>query len=161
MSIPASIGGRATSHDEDRDEGEDALTPEFRKLLATVTREEVDRQPTRCPHAETAERMTKVGCSWVTSWGYLLSLADSHPLLPPFLPGKSASYEPKKLTIQSAAQSHVSFVTYPQDSVNPSLTNSKPCWRTRCSLSPLRKRSKSGLVLEELKFLGVSIMISL
>ena len=83
MSIPASIGGRATSHDEDRDEVEDALTPEFRKLLATVTREEVDRQPTRCPHAETAERMTKVGCSWVTSWVIYFRWLTPHPLLPP------------------------------------------------------------------------------
>ncbi|KAH9075756.1 chorismate synthase [Lactarius deliciosus] len=38
---------------------EDSLTPEFRTLLATVTREEVDKFPTRCPHAETSERMTK------------------------------------------------------------------------------------------------------
>lgn len=48
------------SIDEDNDEAEDALTPEFRKLLSTVSREAVDKQPTRCPHPETAERMTKV-----------------------------------------------------------------------------------------------------
>ncbi|KDQ54967.1 hypothetical protein JAAARDRAFT_134565 [Jaapia argillacea MUCL 33604] len=45
--------------DEDDDEAQDALSPEFRKLLSTITREEVDKHPTRCPHAETAERMTK------------------------------------------------------------------------------------------------------
>ncbi|KAH7884011.1 chorismate synthase [Phlebopus sp. FC_14] len=45
--------------DEDNDEVEDALSPEFRQLLATITREEVDKHPTRCPHPETAERMTK------------------------------------------------------------------------------------------------------
>jgi len=28
-------------------------------LLATITRAEVDKHPTRCPHSETAERMTK------------------------------------------------------------------------------------------------------
>jgi hypothetical protein len=46
--------------DEDNDETEDALSPEFRVLLATVTREEVDKFPTRCPHPETSDRMTKV-----------------------------------------------------------------------------------------------------
>jgi chorismate synthase len=45
---------------EDDDEVEDALSPEFRKLLATITREEVDRYPTRCPHQETSEKMTQV-----------------------------------------------------------------------------------------------------
>jgi chorismate synthase len=50
----------ATDADEDNDEIEDVLTPEFRALLATVTREEVDKFPTRCPHAETSERMIKV-----------------------------------------------------------------------------------------------------
>ena len=50
----------ANDADEDNDEIEDALTPEFRGLLATVTREEVDKFPTRCPHAETSERMIKV-----------------------------------------------------------------------------------------------------
>lgn len=44
---------------EDEDEVEDALSPEFRKLLATITREEVDKYPTRCPHQETSDRMTK------------------------------------------------------------------------------------------------------
>lgn len=47
--------------DEDNDDVEDALSPEFRQLLATITRDEVDKHPTRCPHPETAERMTKVG----------------------------------------------------------------------------------------------------
>ncbi|KAG2050170.1 chorismate synthase [Suillus hirtellus] len=45
--------------DEDNDDVADALTPEFRQLLATITREEVDKHPTRCPHLATAERMTK------------------------------------------------------------------------------------------------------
>jgi chorismate synthase len=49
----------ATDADEDNDEIEDALTPEFRALLATVTREQVDKFLTRCPHAETSERMIK------------------------------------------------------------------------------------------------------
>jgi len=44
---------------EDEDEVEDALSPEFRKLLATITREEVDKHLTRCPHQETSERMTQ------------------------------------------------------------------------------------------------------
>jgi hypothetical protein len=45
---------------DDKDEAEDVLSPEFRTLLATVTREEVDKFPTRCPHRETSEHMTKV-----------------------------------------------------------------------------------------------------
>ncbi|KAF8139789.1 chorismate synthase [Boletus edulis] len=45
--------------DEDDDDVEDILSSEFRQLLATITREEVDKHPTRCPHLETAERMTK------------------------------------------------------------------------------------------------------
>lgn len=49
----------AADEDEDNDDVADALTPEFRQLLATITREEVDKHPTRCPHPETAERMTK------------------------------------------------------------------------------------------------------
>jgi chorismate synthase len=50
-----------SDRDEDRDEGqEDAISAEYRNLIATVTREEVDKHPTRCPHPETAERMTAV-----------------------------------------------------------------------------------------------------
>ena len=45
---------------EEDDEAEDSLSPEFRKLLATITREEVDKYPTRCPHQETSEKMTQV-----------------------------------------------------------------------------------------------------
>jgi chorismate synthase len=46
--------------DEDNDELQDVLSEDFRKLLATVTREDVDKHPTRCPNLEIAERMTKV-----------------------------------------------------------------------------------------------------
>jgi len=61
VNIPSSVGGRAAAHEgeDDDDDVEDALTPEFRKLLSTVTRDVVDKQTTRCPHPETAERMTK------------------------------------------------------------------------------------------------------
>jgi chorismate synthase len=47
---------------EDSDDVPDALSSDFMRLLATVTRAEVDKHPTRCPHLGTAERMTKV---WV------------------------------------------------------------------------------------------------
>jgi len=50
---------------EEDDEVEDALSPEFRKLLTTITREEVDKYTTRCPHQETSEKMTQV--SWLIS----------------------------------------------------------------------------------------------
>ncbi|EJD55357.1 chorismate synthase [Auricularia subglabra TFB-10046 SS5] len=45
--------------DEEDDNAADALTPEFRQLLSTVSREQVDAHATRCPHPETAEKMTK------------------------------------------------------------------------------------------------------
>lgn len=46
--------------DEDDDKAQDALSKDFIDLLATITREDVDKHPTRCPHQETAERMTRV-----------------------------------------------------------------------------------------------------
>lgn len=58
--LPSNVAPPAVDGDEDSDDVADALTPEFRELLATITREEVDKHPTRCPHLETAERMTKV-----------------------------------------------------------------------------------------------------
>ncbi|PPQ95637.1 hypothetical protein CVT26_008666 [Gymnopilus dilepis] len=45
--------------DEEDDNAEDALSNDFIQLLSTITREEVDKYPTRCPHSETSERMTK------------------------------------------------------------------------------------------------------
>jgi hypothetical protein len=57
--LPSSnVTSSVVNDDGDTD---DALSPEFRTLLATLTREEVDKFPTRCPHIETSERMTKVG----------------------------------------------------------------------------------------------------
>jgi chorismate synthase len=61
--LPSSIASPSsatTDADEDDDEIEDALSPEFRTLLSNVTREQVDKFQTRCPHPETSERMTKV-----------------------------------------------------------------------------------------------------
>lgn len=49
-----------TDGDEENGDVQDVLSPEFTTLLSTITRQEVDQNPTRCPHAETAERMTKV-----------------------------------------------------------------------------------------------------
>jgi len=48
-----------SDEDEDNDDVQDAVSEDFRKLLATITREEVDKHLTRCPHPATAERMTK------------------------------------------------------------------------------------------------------
>ncbi|KAJ3963373.1 hypothetical protein EV361DRAFT_967690 [Lentinula raphanica] len=53
MRVPSS-----SLSNEDENDVEDALSEEFRNLLATVTRHQVDRHATRCPHPETAERMT-------------------------------------------------------------------------------------------------------
>jgi chorismate synthase len=46
----------------DPDFAEDALSADYVKLLQTITREEVDKYPTRCPHQETSEKITQV-CS--------------------------------------------------------------------------------------------------
>jgi chorismate synthase len=54
--------GRSTSGtaaDDDDDAVDEPTSEEFRQLLATITREKVDSHLTRCPHPETAERMTK------------------------------------------------------------------------------------------------------
>jgi len=50
----------ASSQDQDSDDDADAVSPEFLKLISTITREEIDKHPTRCPHPETADRMTQV-----------------------------------------------------------------------------------------------------
>lgn len=49
----------SSNEDEDTDEAEEPISEEFRKLLSTITREDVDKYLTRCPHPQTAERMTK------------------------------------------------------------------------------------------------------
>ena len=61
--LSSTVASASSNGDEDDVDVEDALSPEFRQLLATVTREAVDKHLTRCPHPETAERMTKVGPS--------------------------------------------------------------------------------------------------
>jgi chorismate synthase len=48
-------------NDDGTDVAEDALSRDFVALLANITREQVDKHPTKCPHSETAERMTEVG----------------------------------------------------------------------------------------------------
>lgn len=62
--LPASVAPPSllpSSHNEDDDDDAgDALSPAFVDLLKTINRETVDSHPTRCPHTETAERMTKV-----------------------------------------------------------------------------------------------------
>ncbi|KAJ7139505.1 chorismate synthase [Mycena epipterygia] len=45
------------SVDDENDDAPEPMSDEFRELLATVSRAQVDKHPTRCPHAETAERM--------------------------------------------------------------------------------------------------------
>lgn len=57
IGMAASVSSKKETEDED--EVEDALTPKFRELLSTITREEVDKYTTRCPDAEASERMTK------------------------------------------------------------------------------------------------------
>ncbi|KAL1940683.1 hypothetical protein VTO73DRAFT_8118, partial [Trametes versicolor] len=59
VQLPSSVSPPSQVSADDDDTVEDALSPEFVELLKTVTRETVDAQPTRCPHAETSERMVK------------------------------------------------------------------------------------------------------
>jgi chorismate synthase len=54
--LPSTI---ASANNEDNDEAQDALSEEFQQLLKTVSRETVDKYPTRCPHEETSEKMTQ------------------------------------------------------------------------------------------------------
>ncbi|KIP04436.1 hypothetical protein PHLGIDRAFT_75956 [Phlebiopsis gigantea 11061_1 CR5-6] len=59
VKLPSSVAPPSQASSEDDDAVEDALSPEFVNLLKTITREQVDANPIRCPHPETAERMTK------------------------------------------------------------------------------------------------------
>ncbi|KAK0207982.1 chorismate synthase [Desarmillaria ectypa] len=56
--LPSTVVSPSSS-DADNDDAQDAISEDFRHLLATVTREQVDSHPIRCPHPETAERMTQ------------------------------------------------------------------------------------------------------
>ncbi|SJL05378.1 probable Chorismate synthase [Armillaria ostoyae] len=56
--LPSTVVSPSSS-DADNDDAQDAISEDFRQLLATVTREQVDSHPIRCPHPETAERMTQ------------------------------------------------------------------------------------------------------
>lgn len=55
--LPAAIAPAPGTEDEDATA--DAHSPEFVKLLETVSRAQVDQHATRCPHPETAERMVQ------------------------------------------------------------------------------------------------------
>lgn len=45
-------------------EDEDPLSPEYVKLLRTVTRADVDKQLTRCPDAEVSAKMVDVSVNF-------------------------------------------------------------------------------------------------
>ncbi|KAK0198116.1 chorismate synthase [Armillaria mellea] len=57
--LPSTVVSPSPSDVDDDDDAQDAISEDFRQLLATVTREQVDSHPIRCPHPETAERMTQ------------------------------------------------------------------------------------------------------
>ncbi|KZT68790.1 chorismate synthase [Daedalea quercina L-15889] len=57
--MPSSVGPPSQVPSDDDDTVEEALSSEFVELLKTVSREQVDSHPTRCPHPETAERMVQ------------------------------------------------------------------------------------------------------
>ncbi|KIO31195.1 hypothetical protein M407DRAFT_68335 [Tulasnella calospora MUT 4182] len=54
ISVPSTT---ISSTEEDEDHVDDVLNPEYIELLSTVTREKVDEDVTRCPHAGTREAM--------------------------------------------------------------------------------------------------------
>ena len=60
--LPANVAPPSLTplNDDNDDAAEDALSKDFVALLANITREQVDKHPTKCPHLETAERMTEV-----------------------------------------------------------------------------------------------------
>jgi len=60
--LPANLSPPSlTPLDNDgNDVADDVLSKNFVALLANITREQVDKHPTKCPHSETAERMTEV-----------------------------------------------------------------------------------------------------
>lgn len=60
VKLPSAVSSPSQVSSDDDDTAEDALSPEFVNLLKSVTREQVDAHLTRCPHPETAERMTRV-----------------------------------------------------------------------------------------------------
>ena len=98
VQLPSAVSPPSQVAEEDDDTVEDALSPEFVELLKTVTRETVDAQPTRCPHAETSERMTKVRTSLYRPRAGLYGLTA-------FTHIPSASSAPKRPTTRSAAPS--------------------------------------------------------
>ena len=98
VQLPSAVSPPSQVAEEDDDTVEDALSPEFVELLKTVTREKVDAQPTRCPHAETSERMTKVRAFPRRP---LVGLCD----LTAFTHTTSASSAPKRPTTRSAGPS--------------------------------------------------------
>ena len=77
VQLPSSVAPPSQAAADDDDSVEDALSPEFVELLKTVTREQVDAQPTRCPHAETSEKMVKVRLLPLAQQGKVLSAVRS------------------------------------------------------------------------------------
>lgn len=118
---------------KEEDEVEDALSPEFRKLLATINREEVDKYPTRCPHQETSDEMTRVNSFQIHFSRFIFSDMFCREL--------SAQ---KTNKIQSAERSLASSGTFLLVSENPVLISLKPNWLTPCYRYPPPKRSRSA-----------------
>src|SRR5277367_2980353 len=54
--MPTSSTTNDTSNDDDSEES--PITPAYLSLLQTITRAQIDSDPTRCPDASTAQKMT-------------------------------------------------------------------------------------------------------
>jgi len=57
--LPSVIPPTRTQDEDDSDDSTAPLSPDFISLLKGITREEVDKHPTRCPHGPTADRITQ------------------------------------------------------------------------------------------------------
>jgi len=120
--------------DEEDDTAHDSLSKDFVTLLGTISREEVDKHPTRCPHPETAERMTKVRHTFLKHNSIIISTRSSRELFVPKMP-----------KIPSVVLSPASFGTFHRALGSLFSTNSKRLLRMRCCLSQQRRPSRSVL----------------
>ena len=103
VQLPSAVSPPSQVPPEDDDAVEDALSPEFMRLLGSVNREQVDAFQTRCPHAETSERMVKVRIPSSLPHPKRTYAYDMPTIVPPLPHPLSASSAPKRRTTPSAA----------------------------------------------------------
>ena len=107
--LPANVAPPSLTplNNDGNDVEEDALSEDFVALLANITREQVDKHPTKCPHSETAERMTEVRLKNLCAKTHIFRLLFIALL------NDSVLFAQKKLKTLSEALSLASFETSP------------------------------------------------